>query len=78
MEARREVAAVRKAKDPQRLARARDSVQAARVGLGERGPVWWEDGAKDYTRYLARNTPYREWFESCGGGGTKTQGGSAE
>jgi hypothetical protein len=31
---------------------------------GERGPVWWTDGAPDYNRHMARNTPYRKWYES--------------
>jgi hypothetical protein len=31
-------------------------------GLGERGPPWWTDGAPDYNRHLARNTPYAAWF----------------
>lgn len=66
MSARRAVAAAQKAKDPRRLALARASVQAAKVALGERGPVWWNDGAPDYNRYLAKNTPYRDWFERCG------------
>lgn len=30
--------------------------------LGERGPLWWEDGAPDFNRYLARNTPYADWY----------------
>lgn len=41
---------------------ARQGVHRAKVALGERGPVWWKDGAPDYNRYLAKNTPYREWF----------------
>ncbi|WP_411338867.1 hypothetical protein V6U71_13040 [Sphingopyxis sp. J-6] len=32
-------------------------------GLGERGPVWWDDGAPDYNRRMAVNTPYAQWFE---------------
>jgi len=40
---------------------ARDRVHAAKVALGERGPVWWTDGAPDFNRKLARNTPYAEW-----------------
>ncbi|KMO37356.1 hypothetical protein VQ03_19160 [Methylobacterium tarhaniae] len=44
------------------LARARAAVDAAKHGLGERGPPWWTDGAPDYTRHLARNTPYAAWF----------------
>ena len=44
------------------LAGARAQVDAAKRGLGERGPVWWSDGAPDYTRRLARNTLYAEWW----------------
>ncbi len=46
------------------LARAREAVQAAKVHLGERGPVWWTDGAPDLNRHLALNTVYAEWFSS--------------
>jgi hypothetical protein len=46
---------------------ARRRVNEAKVGLGERGPVWWTDGAPDYNRRLAVNTPYREWFEALPG-----------
>ncbi|MCD6077042.1 MAG: hypothetical protein K0R89_980 [Ramlibacter sp.] len=41
---------------------AREQVDQAKRALGERGPVWWTDGAPDYNRKLARNTPYRDWF----------------
>lgn len=41
---------------------ARRQVDAAKVALGERGAVWWTDGAPDYNRKLVRNTPYAEWF----------------
>ena len=30
--------------------------------LGERGPVWWTDGAPDYNRRMVANTPYSDWF----------------
>lgn len=43
------------------LEQARAGVDAAKVALGERGPVWWDDGAPDFNRKLARNTPYSEW-----------------
>ena len=49
------------------LAEARAEVDAAKRALGERGPVWWTDGAPDYGRHLARNTPYAEWFDSLQG-----------
>jgi hypothetical protein len=41
---------------------ARSQVEAVKVALGERGPVWWDDGAPDLNRHLARTTPYAEWF----------------
>ncbi len=44
--------------------RARGDVDAAKQALGERGPVWWTDGAPDFNRRLARNTPYRSWYEA--------------
>jgi len=44
------------------LSRARDWLHDVKVELGERGPVWWDDGARDWNRHMARNTPYAEWF----------------
>jgi len=44
------------------MAEARKKVDAAKVALGERGPVWWHDGAPDFNRYLVKNTPYAAWF----------------
>lgn len=67
MAARREVKAAMAADEPDRLAAARRVVNAAKVALGERGPVWWNDGARDYNRRLVRNTPYSEWYDQlCG------------
>lgn len=43
---------------------ARREVHVLKVALGERGPVWWRDGAPDYNRHLVANTPYLAWFES--------------
>jgi len=62
MTARRAVARALKREDREGLAAARAGVQAAKVGLGERGPVWWTDGAPDLNRRLARNTPYAAWY----------------
>jgi phage/plasmid primase-like uncharacterized protein len=67
MAARREVKAAMAAKDQDRLASAHRAVNAAKIALGERGPVWWDDGAKDFNRHLVKNTPYREWFEQITG-----------
>jgi len=46
------------AADNEKRVRARAAVHAAKVALGERGPVWWTDGTPDLTRHLAKNTPY--------------------
>ena len=46
---------------PAETASARAAVDAAKVALGERGPVWWDDGAPDYNRHMARTTPYADW-----------------
>ena len=48
--------------DQQRLREARKAVDTAKTCLGERGPVWWTDGASAYNRHLARNTPYADWY----------------
>ncbi|MET7244112.1 hypothetical protein ABZT49_12150 [Methylobacterium sp. EM32] len=61
MRARRAVRAT-KGEGGAALAAARAAVDAAKHGLGERGPPWWTDGAPDFNRHLARNTPYAEWF----------------
>jgi hypothetical protein len=61
MQARREVKDSIRSGDPMRLASARASVDAAKIALGERGPVWWDDGA-DFNRHLVANTPYARWY----------------
>lgn len=66
MTARRDVGAALKAADPTALADARSRVHAAKLALGERGPVWWTDGAPHLNRRMVRNTPYAEWFEGLG------------
>ena len=63
MRARREVKDAIHFKDEGRLTAARASVHAAKVALGERGPVWWEDGA-EFDRHLVTNTPYAQWYLS--------------
>ncbi len=62
MDARREVKAAGSAIDPERMTTARSAVNAAKVALGERGPVWWTDGARDFNRHLVKNTPYADWY----------------
>ncbi len=45
---------------------ARERVDRAKRALGERGPVWWRDGAPDYNRHLVGNSPYAAWFAANG------------
>lgn len=63
MSARRAVGAAKRNADDAALRGARAKVDQAKRALGERGPVWWTDGAPDYNRHLARNTPYATWYE---------------
>jgi hypothetical protein len=67
MAARQAVKSAKRAGDDAALKVARASVNAAKIALGERGPVWWTDGAPDFNRFKALNTPYRQWFESLEG-----------
>lgn len=64
MSARRDVGAASRAGDAEAIAGARRRVEAAKVALGERGPVWWDDGARDENRHMARNSSYADWFAS--------------
>ncbi|WP_294320752.1 hypothetical protein [uncultured Sphingomonas sp.] len=61
MDARRAVGAGKRAADDAAVAKAGKAVDAAKVALGERGPVWWTDGAPDYNRHKVANTPYADW-----------------
>ncbi|MCF5707368.1 hypothetical protein GIV19_08700 [Pseudomonas syringae] len=64
MDARRAVKAAKASGDAEQLKQARTEVDAAKVALGERGPVWWEDGAPDFNRHKIDNTPYAAWYRS--------------
>jgi len=63
MAARRAVGAARRKQDAAGEAEARAAVDHAKRQLGERGAPWWQDGAPDFNRHLARNTPYAGWYE---------------
>ncbi len=63
MNARRAVRAALGSDNDRALAEARASVNAAKIGLGERGPVWWDDDV-DLNRHMARNTPYADWYDA--------------
>jgi hypothetical protein len=62
MVARRNVGAAPLAGDDDALGQARHRVDIAKRRLGERGSVWWADGAPDLNRQMARNTIYEDWF----------------
>lgn len=62
MTARRAVRTALQTGDAAALKVARAQVDAAKRALGERGPVWWTDGAPDENRRMARNSSYAGWF----------------
>jgi hypothetical protein len=62
MRARRQKGKAMRGKDADGIQAAREAVNAAKCKLGERGDVWWTDGAPDWNRHMARNTPYAKWF----------------
>lgn len=62
MSARRAVASAKREEDSAAMATARVRIDAAKQGLGERGPVWWTDGAPDLNRHMVRNTAYAQWY----------------
>ena len=64
MSARRDKQAAMRRRDDAGREAARARVDAAKHALGERGPVWWSDGAPDLTRRMARTTPYADWYAS--------------
>lgn len=62
MDARRAVRDAKRNGDADAEAQAHAEVDIAKRALGERGPVWWRDGAPDLNRYMVRNTEYAAWF----------------
>jgi hypothetical protein len=62
MEARRAVKAAKNAGDLEAEAAAHREVDTAKRSLGERGAVWWEDGAPDLNRHAAKTSPYAAWY----------------
>lgn len=72
MAARRAVAAAAGQADALREARRR--VDRAKRSLGERGPVWWSDGAPDYNRRMIQRSPYADWYAAMGAEPGEDQG----
>ena len=65
MDARRAVGAAKRAQDPLAEKAARAAVHQAKLALGERGPVWWDDGAPDENRKMVRNSSYADWWAAA-------------
>jgi hypothetical protein len=65
MAARQTVADAMRRADEAALKKARRAVHQAKVALGERGPVWWLDGAPDFDRHLVQNSPYARWYDGA-------------
>ena len=62
MAARRAVKAALDTGKADELVLARKAVDAAKIALGERGPVWWTDGAPDLNRQKVSGSVYAEWW----------------
>ncbi len=62
MAAQREKGVAMRAGDANAREAARLRADAAKIALGERGPVWWTDGSADLNRRMARTTCYADWF----------------
>lgn len=62
MDARRAVREAKFAGDRNAELEAHQRVDAAKRALGERGPVWWDDGAPDFNRHAVKKTPYAGWY----------------
>lgn len=63
MKARRAVRSAQQQNDETALRQAREGVQAAKEALGERGPVWWQDGAPDEGGFAPHNSSYANWWK---------------
>jgi hypothetical protein len=62
MSARRAVRDAKQSADLKAEAAAHKAADNVKRALGERGPVWWEDGSPDLNRHMAKNTPYAAWY----------------
>jgi len=66
MKARRAVRDAKRSADLEAEAAAHKAVDEVKRALGERGPVWWEDGSPDLNRHMAKNTTYADWYAKVG------------
>lgn len=47
-----------------RMSGDKQAVLSAKTELGEAGPVWWADGAPDYSGITPADSPYAKWWTS--------------
>jgi hypothetical protein len=66
MTARRDVRDAKRSADLDAEAAAHRTVDQVKHALGERGPAWWDDGAPDLNRQMAKYTPYADWYAKIG------------
>jgi hypothetical protein len=64
--ARRAVRIAKESADLKAEVAAHKAVDEVKQALGERGPVWWDDGAPDLNRHMVKNTPYASWYVKVG------------
>jgi hypothetical protein len=62
MEARRAVRSASKSGRSGRRGNDASAVDEVKQALGERGPVWWDDGSPDFNRPMAKDTLYAAWY----------------
>jgi hypothetical protein len=62
MKARRAVRDAKRSADREAETAAHKPVGNVKRALGERGPVWWDDGSPDLNRHMAKNTIYADWY----------------
>jgi hypothetical protein len=62
MAARRAVRDAKREADREAEGAAHKAVDEVKRALGERGPAWWDDGAPDLNRHMAKNTLYADWY----------------
>jgi hypothetical protein len=62
MKARSAVRSAKLAGSPIEEAAAHRAFDLVKRELGERGAVWWTDGAPDLNRQAVKNTSYAKWY----------------
>ena len=68
MAARRAKGVAKRAEDVRGREKAKPRVEAAKIALGKRNPVWWTDSTSDVNRRMAKNSSYAAWLaavEQC-------------